>query len=52
MPFAEKMDLEIIILSQVNQRKKSYDITCLWTLKKETNTFIYKMETHRHRKQI
>ena len=36
MPFgATLMDLEIIILSEVNQRKKQiYDITCMWYLKK------------------
>ena len=36
MPFAATwMDLEIIILSEVSQTKTiSYDITCMWNLKK------------------
>ena len=36
MPFATTwMDLELIILSEVNQRKQiSYDITYMWNLKK------------------
>ena len=36
MPFAAtRMDLEIIILSRVNQRERkiSYDITVMWSLK-------------------
>ena len=36
MPFAATwMDLEIIILSEVNQRQISYDITYMWNLKKK-----------------
>ena len=35
MPFAATwMDLEIIILSEVNQRQVSYAITYMWNLKK------------------
>ena len=38
MPFAVSwMDLEIIILSEVSQTEKrqiSYDITCMWNLKR------------------
>ena len=35
MPFAATwMDLEIIILSEVSQRKISYDIAYMWNLKK------------------
>ena len=42
------MDLEIIILSEVNQTETqtSYDITYMWNLKKnDTNELIYKTET-------
>ena len=36
MPFAAIwMDLEIIILSEESQRQTSYDITCMWNLKKK-----------------
>ena len=31
------MDLEIIILSEVRERKTSCDITYVWNLKKDTN---------------
>ena len=35
MPFAATwMDLEMIILSEVSQRQRSYDITYKWNLKK------------------
>ena len=38
------MDLEIII-SEVNQRQISYNITYMWNLKKnDTNELIYKTE--------
>ena len=38
MPFAAIwMDLEIIILSEVNQRQISYDITYMWNIKKYSN---------------
>ena len=40
------MDLEIIILSEVSQRKTIvYDITYMWNLKNSTNELIYKTET-------
>ena len=47
MPFAATwMDLEIIILSEVSQRKTIvYDITYMWNLKNSTNELIYKTET-------
>ena len=35
MPFvATWMDLEIIILSEIKQRQKPYDITYMWNLSK------------------
>ena len=49
MPFtASWMELEIIILSEISQRKTiPYDITYLWNpkKKKDTNELIYKTET-------
>ena len=36
------MDLEIIILSKVSQRKILDDITYMWILKDDTNELIYK----------
>ena len=41
------MDLEITILSEVNQKERqiSYDITYMWTLKRDINEFIYETET-------
>ena len=37
------MDLEIIILSEMSQRKIiPYNITYMWNLKSDTNYFIYK----------
>ena len=45
MPFAVTwMDLEIIILSKVNQRQ-IYDITYMWNLKNDPNELNYKIET-------
>ena len=38
------MDLEIIILSEMSQRQKSY-ISCMWNLKNDPNELIYKTET-------
>ena len=39
------MDLEIIILSEVRQRKQiSYDFTYMWNLKQDTKEFVYKLE--------
>ena len=48
MPFAATwMDLDIIILSKVNQRerKRSYDITVMWNLNYDIHELIYKAET-------
>ena len=45
--------LEITILSEVGQIKtNTYDITCMWNLKYDTNELIYKTETFRYRKQL
>ena len=40
------MDLDIFLLSEVNQRQISYDIIYRWNLKKtkDTNELIYKIE--------
>ena len=45
MPFAATwMDLEMIILSEVSQRKTiPYDITYMWNLNYDTNEWIKKM---------
>ena len=46
MPFvATWMDLKIIILNEVRERRISYDITYMWNLKSDTNEFTYKTET-------
>ena len=49
MPFAAMwMNLEIIILSEVNQKKERqipYDIAYMWNLKYNTNELIYETET-------
>ena len=47
MPFeAPWMDLEITILSEVSQKERQiYDITYMWTLKRDINEFIYETET-------
>ena len=46
MPFAATwMDLGIIILSEVRERKISYDIIDMWNLKYNTNELIYTAET-------
>ena len=37
------MDLEITILSEVRERQ-IYDTTYMWTLKNDTNEYIYKTE--------
>ena len=45
---ATRMDLEIIILSEVNQTDivyQIYDITYMWNLKHDTNKPIYETET-------
>ena len=45
MPFAATwMDLEIIILSEVNQRQISYGIAYGWNLNYDTNELIYQTE--------
>ena len=45
MPFAAIwMDLEIIILGEVNQRKTNTSITYMWNIKNDTNELIYKTE--------
>ena len=47
MPFAATwMDLGIIILSGMRERKISYDIIGPWNLKYNTNELIYKTETN------
>ena len=38
-------DLDIITLSEVNQRQMLYDITYVWNLKKSTTELIYKTYT-------
>ena len=46
MPFATTwMQLEIIILSDLSQRQKPYDITYTWNLIYDTNERIYKIQT-------
>ena len=46
LPFAAMwMDLEMIILSEINQKDKYHDITYMWNLKNDTNELIYKTET-------
>ena len=53
MPFAATwMDLEIIILSKPDRKRQiSYDITCMWNLKKEndSNELPYKRRRERDR---
>ena len=44
-PFAAtRMNLEIIILSEVSQTKTNIDITHMWKLKYDTNELICKTE--------
>ena len=49
---ATRMQLEILILGDVNQKEKKpipYDITYIWNIKYGTNEPIYREEqTHRH----
>ena len=51
---ATGVDLEIIILSEVNQKERSisHNIICMWNLKKmiQMNLFTRQKQTHRHRK--
>ena len=52
MPFGPTwVDPEIITLSELNQRQILYDITYTWNVKNDINEVIYKIETHRYRKQ-
>jgi len=45
MPFAAtRMDLEIIILGEVSQRKTNTAITYMWNIKNDTNELIHKTE--------
>ena len=44
MPFAATW-MEIIILSEVRERKKPFDITYIWNLKYNANKSIYETET-------
>ena len=39
------MELEIPILSEIRETKKSYDITYMWNLNKGTSELIYKTKT-------
>ena len=42
MPFATtRMDLEIIMLSEVRERQIACDIVCMWNLKTDINELIY-----------
>ena len=52
LPFAAtQLDLEIIILSEVNQTEKDkYDITYMWNLKKIVQINIFKTEVDTQRK--
>ena len=48
MPFAATwMDIELIILSEISQRKRQipYDFAYMWTPKKNYTNDIYKTET-------
>ena len=38
-------NLEISMLSEVNQRQILYDITYMWNLKNDTNELIYRTES-------
>ena len=50
---ATKMDIEIIILSEVRMTPYQY-ITYMWNLKNDTNEFIYveQKQTHTHRRHV
>jgi len=54
MPFAATwMNLEIIILSKPDRKRQmSFDIVCIWNLKKiiQMNLFTEQKETHRDKK--
>ena len=50
MPFeATWMHLEIIILSEVNQRQISYDIAYMWNLKEKIQVNLFTKQIHRLR---
>ena len=54
MPFAAIwMNLEIII-SEVSQRQRLYDIAYMWNLKKmiQVNLFLKQKQTERHKKKM
>ena len=52
MPFISTwMSLEIIILSEVNEKENKYHITYMWNLKYDTNLSTKQKQIHRHRKQ-
>ena len=47
------MDLEIIIISEVRQRKtNTYNITYMWNLKNNTDKLTYKTETDSQTQKI
>ena len=48
-----QLDLQIIILREINQKKRQipYDITYLWNLKYDANKIIYETERYPLRKQ-
>ena len=50
---ATKMDIEIIILSEVRMTPYQY-ITYMWNLKNDTNEIIYveQKQTHTHRRHV
>ena len=53
MPFAAtRMDLEIIILSEVSQRQISYAITYVWTLKGSTDELVYKTDSQAQKTNV
>ena len=47
------MDLEIIILNEMSERKRQipYDISYMQSLKYDRNLFMKQEQTHKHRKQ-
>ena len=52
MPFATTwMNLELVILSEVSQSEKeiSYDIACIWNLKKMIQMYLFTQQKETHR---
>ena len=47
---ATRMDLEMIILSEVRKRKIPYDILYMWNMT-QVNLSVKQKQTHRHREQ-